>query len=161
MVTANQLSYIEENTNPENLNFLGICLTKSCVKAKNEAKIIKAQAKADNKAKLAAQGIDTSFWGNFGKALPSILGGAASVFSAIKSGNGGSVLPAGQTGGVLSTGGIVPAGYSVDAQGNVIDAQGKIVEPASESDNTGLYIGLGVGGLVIVGLIVWAIAKKG
>lgn len=161
MVTANQLSYIEENTNPENLNFLGICLTKSCVKAKNEAKIINAQAKADRKATLAAQGIDTSFWGNFGKALPAVIGGAATVFSAIKGGKGGTVLPAGQTGNILGTGGIVPSGYSVDAQGNVVDSQGNIVEQNQKADNTGLYIGLGIGGFLIVGLIVWAIAKKG
>lgn len=160
MVSASQLSYIEDNT-ADNLNFLGICLTKSCVKTKNETKLIKAQAKAERKATLAAQGIDTSFWGNFGKALPAVIGGAATVFSAIKGGKGGNVLPAGQTGGgIFGTGGIVPSGYSIDANGNIIDGQGNIVDQNPQPDNTGLYIGLSVGGLLIVGLIVWAVAKK-
>ncbi|MER0442770.1 hypothetical protein [Emticicia sp. W12TSBA100-4] len=154
MVTANQLSYIDNYTSPENLNFLGICLSKSCRETKAKTKIIKAQAKADAKVerakrntdraiKLAEKGIDTS-WAGFGKGL---IGG----FSTLLGSNSGSNI--GSIGGLLNTGQNTDPLYEADSYkyGQIDDT------PTPRND--ALYIGLGVG-LVIVGLIVWAIAKK-
>lgn len=145
MVTASQLAYIQENTS-ENLNFLG--LSKAERAARAERKKIKAQAKADVKVErakrntdraieLAKKGIDTS-WAGFGKGL---LSGASALLGGQGGGKVGGLL-GGQTGGdPLYEGGYYP-------------------DEAAEPDNTGLYIGLGVGGLLIVGLIVWAVVKK-
>jgi hypothetical protein len=55
MVTAAQLEVIDQHSeNPDYRNFLGICLTKACVKAKADAKVIAAQAKAEA-SKIKAQ----------------------------------------------------------------------------------------------------------
>lgn len=151
MVTANQLSYIEENTNPENLNFLGICFgNKKCQETKAQTKIIKAQSKADAKlerakrnteraVELAKKGIDTS-WAGFGKGL---IGGFSTLLGSSSAGNVGGLLNTGKNTDPLYESGWYP-------EDNV-----------EQPDNTGLYIGLGIGGFLIVGLIVWAIAKKG
>ena len=46
-------------------------------------------------------------------------------------------------------------------QNNLALAQLKNLEnPTSQNSNTALYIGLGVGGVVLIGLIVFAVSRK-
>ncbi len=148
MVKAYQVHQIQSENIPEQLNFLGICFTKKCAAEKSAAKKAKADSKNEarvlkqqSKIELAKQGIDGSFGGNFGKALPNLLGGISSIFGSVSTGGIGGILGGGNSGGSPS-------------EPNYIDPN----QP-QKTDNTGLYIAGGVG-LVVVGIIIWAIAKK-
>lgn len=151
MVLATDLTYLKAETMPENLNFLGICLSKACVKAKAEAKVIKAQskadvkvakaqAKADSKVALAQNGIDTSFGSYAAKAL----GGASSLLTSLFGAKTGGLLGGGTT--------------AQNSTQQTLETQ-QPVPNAQPANNTGLFIGLGVAA-VVIGLIVWAFKRK-
>lgn len=110
--------------------------------AKADAKLALKKARSESMVELAKKGVDSSFWGNFGKGLSGILEQAGGILGS-------------QTGGGL-LGGLGGSGNS--GIGGGVDYED--LPPQEPKDNTIIWVVGGVIFTVLVGVVIWAVNKN-